>query len=245
MLARMCQSDFKPCEDDNAYFIDRDPNLFKIIMEFIRKGYLKEIDIDKEELIEEAKYFMLDELVEYVLDFCPPISWQSPSTSHTINNNLAALISGKFGCLLSNEGFTTGVHNFSIKVISRISTCMLGVAPSNVSKSSINYNSTGFYMNLADGSLYSGAPYSYQNRQCLGQGVNGGSMIILILDCNKHTLTYNYNGIEFLAYENLPRVQLFLAFDNTGVGTEAELEISRTIIRYYPNNSSYYPNNSS
>jgi len=101
---------------------------------------------------------------------------------------------------------------------------MLGVAPSNVSKSSFKYNCTGFYMNLGDGSLYSGAPYSYQNRQCLGQGVNGGSMIILILDCNKHTLTYNYNGIDFLAYENLPRVQLFLAFDNDSYDG-AKLEI--------------------
>jgi len=79
-------------------------------------------------------------------------------------------------------------------------------------------------MNLADGSLYSGAPYSYYRRQCLGHGVNEGSMIILILDCNKHTLTYNYNGIDFLAYEKLPRVQLFLAFDNDS-SAEAELEI--------------------
>jgi len=156
--------------------------------------------------------------------FGPKFSWAGPVTSHRIDKNKAAQIQSQLGCVLSNKGYDTGVHKFTIRVHSRTSTCMLGVAPSNVSRTSSNYSSNGFFMNLADGSLYSGPPNYYSNRACLGKGVTGGQIIILILDCNKHTLTYNFDGRDFLAYENLPNVKLFLAFDNdTTAGSELEI----------------------
>jgi len=70
MLARLPTTLFEPSEDDHAYFIDRDPKLFRIIMEFIRSGYLKEVDSDiVDELIEEAKYYLLDEMVDCLNQF--------------------------------------------------------------------------------------------------------------------------------------------------------------------------------
>jgi hypothetical protein len=154
----------------------------------------------------------------------PRMAWAGPCSSHTVNKNRALQVQSVCGCVLSTRGYSSGVHKFTIRVITRPSTCMLGVAPNTVSKTAYNYNSNGFFMNLADGSLYSGAPFSYSNRQCLGKGVPAGGMIILTLDCNKHTLTYNFEGRDFLAYENLPNVKLFLAFDNdTSAGSELEI----------------------
>jgi len=154
----------------------------------------------------------------------PKMTWAGPVTSHTINKNRASQISGQYGAVLSTRGYSTGIHKFNIRVHSRTSTCMLGVAPIGVSRTSYNYSSNGFYMNLADGSLYSGAPFSYSNRQCLGRAVTGGTTIVITLDCNKHTLTYTYEGKDYLAYEGLPNVKLFLSFDNdTTAGTEIEI----------------------
>jgi len=154
----------------------------------------------------------------------PKFSWQGPVNSHTVNKNRATQVYSQQGCVLSTRGFTTGVHKFTVRVISRPSTCMLGVAPINVSHTAYNYSSNGFFMNLADGTLYSGPPFSYSNRACLGKAVPGGTMIILILDCNKHTLTYNFEGKDFLAYSGLPDVKLYLAFDNdTTAGSELEI----------------------
>jgi len=152
----------------------------------------------------------------------PKMSWAGPVTSHTVDKNRARQVQS--GCVLSTRGYSSGIHKFTVRCITRPSTCMIGVAPSNVSRTSYNFNTNGFFMNLADGTLYSGPPYSYSNRQCMGKGVQAGSMIILILDCNKHTLTYNFEGKDYLAYENLPNVKLFLAFDNDTTGG-SELEI--------------------
>jgi len=157
-------------------------------------------------------------LLNHDVIFGPQTSWCTPCTSHSVNKNRASLISGQSGCLLSSKGYTTGVHKWKLKMHSRTSTCMLGVAPSTVSKNGVNYSSNGYYMNLDDGSLYSGTPTYYSNRACLGKGVPTGSILILTLNCDKHTLTYNFEGKDYLAYENLPSTELFLAWDNNTTG---------------------------
>jgi len=234
MLARIPTTLFQPCEDDGAYFIDRDPKLFKIIMEVLRKGYIKEIgdDIEKEELIEEAKYFLLDDILDKFtaswesssISQESSASWESSSTSHNVNGKRASQISGKCGCLLSNNGFKTGVHRWTLRIISRTSTCMIGVAPDTVNRSSYNYSTNGHYMNLNDGTLYSGPPFSCgQSSGCTS--VNSGTILILDLNCNTGTLIFNVNGKEYLAYQNIPMSgKLYLAFDNDSTaGSEVEI----------------------
>ncbi|KAL9645042.1 hypothetical protein ABK040_004534 [Willaertia magna] len=59
-----------PDEDDGAYFIDRNPKLFTIIMDFLRNDGLSETElrvltnVQKEKLLIEADYFGLDELTK-------------------------------------------------------------------------------------------------------------------------------------------------------------------------------------
>jgi len=159
--------------------------------------------------------------------FGPKFSWTTPCSSHVVNKNRASLISGQYGCLLSNKGYSTGVHKWSLRIISRTSTCMVGVANDTVSKSGSvnNYNTNGFYMDLNTGTLYSGPPYSYSNKALINRGITSGSIMIITLDCNNCTLTYNVDGTNYLAFENLPMTKkLYLAWDNnTTGGSEIEL----------------------
>jgi len=158
--------------------------------------------------------------------FGPKFGWEGSNYSHTVVKNKAALNSGKSGCILSNRGFSTGIHKFTIKILSRSSTCMIGVAPNSVSRNNYNYTSNGFFMNLANGTLYSGPPQYYSYRTCIGRSFDANSTITLILNCNNHTLTYQDNGVDYLAYENLPSSVLYLALDNDGAGA-SEVELTK------------------
>jgi len=154
-------------------------------------------------------------------------TWMTPCTSHTIlqDSHRASLIQGQYGCLLSNKGYSRGLHKWKLRIHSRTSTCMIGVAPSTVHKTGAynNYNTNGFYMDLNNGMLYSGPPFSYSGRAGY-KAVNTGSILTIILDCNRHTLTYNVDGQDYLAYENIPDQQLYLAWDNnTTGGSDIEL----------------------
>jgi len=182
-------------------------------------SYQKEID----EINEEAKELFSNSDVI----FGPKFSWQTPSSSHSVNKNRASLISGQYGCLLSNRGYNTGIHKWTLRVITRTSTCMIGVAPDTVSRSGSynNYNSNGYYMDLNTGTLYSGPPFSYSNRGIGCNSVGSGTIFVITLNCSTGTLTFNANGTDYLAYENIPMTKkLYLAWDNNTTGG-SEIEI--------------------
>jgi hypothetical protein len=152
--------------------------------------------------------------------------WMTPCSSHTINGRTATLIQSQYGCLLSKKGYNTGVRKWHLRIISRTSTCMVGVAPDTVSKTGAvnNYNSKGFFMNLADGSLYSGPPMSKSNSALLNKAVSSG-ILTLTLNCTNRTLTYTYEGKDHVGYTDLPMDRkLYLAWDNdTTAGSVIEI----------------------
>jgi len=152
-------------------------------------------------------------------------TWSSPSTSHLINGCKASLIAGQQGCLLSSVGYSEGVHIWKLRVIARASTCMVGVAPSTVKKSGgYNCNTNGFYINFADGTLYSGPPFNKSTARFWANGIQAGSIVTLTLNSDDHTLCFDVDGVSKEAYNNLPAVELFLAWDNDTTGG-SELEI--------------------
>jgi len=157
----------------------------------------------------------------------PPSSWSSPSTSHTVNGRKASPIQGQLGCLLSTDGYSSGVHTWKLRVISRSSTCMVGVAPSTVAKSGqFNFNSNGFYMNFDGGALFYGPHPDLVRGNGNGSSVEAGSIVTITLNCDAHTVSFDVNGSspDVTTYSNLPAVQLFLAFDNDKTaGSEIEI----------------------
>jgi len=181
-------------------------------------GSLPEI----EQRLEQVNAVILD-FTTFVkkVSFDDPCTWMiTPSTSHKVSEDFrtAETIQSQQGCLLSSVGYSSGVHVWRLKIHQRNSTCMFGVAPDTVSKTSLNYSNNGFFVDLNGGTKYSGAPFSYS---CTGYAstINAGDVLILTLDCDKHTLSYDVNGKDFgAAYTNLPAVKLFLAWDNDTTG---------------------------
>jgi len=68
MLCAMFSGRFelKADEDDGAYFIDRDAELFRYILNYLRNGQLILTDAEriKEELLEEAKFYQVQGIIE-------------------------------------------------------------------------------------------------------------------------------------------------------------------------------------
>ena len=66
LLAKICSTDVHVAKDSNgAYFIDRDPELFRLILNYLRTGYLRKLppNHNLEDLEIEADYFGLSELL--------------------------------------------------------------------------------------------------------------------------------------------------------------------------------------
>jgi hypothetical protein len=179
------------------------------------KSYLEDYKKEVENLNNSVNHMLLNPNVI----FGPQFSWQIPSTSHHVVKNRASLIDYQCGCLLSNKGYSTGVHKFKVSVITRTSTCMIGVAPETVSKNSVNYSSNGFFCNLNGGTLYSGPPMSHGGNSYISGGIAAGAIVTITLNCDLHTLSYMVDGRDCgVAFTGLPSVKLFLAFDNNTTG---------------------------
>jgi hypothetical protein len=151
-------------------------------------------------------------------------SWREPCTSHAVIGRIAKQIQSQTGCLISKNGYNTGVRKWKLRIITRPSTCMVGVAPDTVKSGTLNYNSCGFYMNLNGGALYSGPPMNKSGAAGF-KNIEGGKILIVTLNCTNRTLTYTYEGTDFVAYTDLPMdKKLHLAWDNdTTAGSEIEI----------------------
>jgi len=147
--------------------------------------------------------------------------WKSSSYSHQIsNNNRTALsIGGKGGAVQTVTGYSTGIHTWILRVAARPSTCMLGVAPSSVSTTSVNYSTNGYYVDFNGGARYPAAT-AYRSG-----GMNAGNIVMVTLDCYARTLSYCVDGTDCgVSHSSLPAVELFLTFDNNTTGN-SQLEL--------------------
>eukprot|EP01124_Arcella_intermedia_P012235 TRINITY_DN18582_c0_g1_i2.p1 TRINITY_DN18582_c0_g1~~TRINITY_DN18582_c0_g1_i2.p1 ORF type:complete len:236 (-),score=50.57 TRINITY_DN18582_c0_g1_i2:46-753(-) len=174
-------------------------------------GYQKEVDQVNSTL---SKLFLQSDI-----NAVPDSSrWNKEGcTAFTLSGDdtVATLIQGQYGGLLSVDGYDRGVHEWKLNIISRSSTCMVGVAPIDVSKTQNTYSTNGFYCNFNDGTLYSGPPFNKSSQPYCSGGINGGDTVIVRLDCDKHTLSFVKNNTDRgIAYTNLPDTKLYLCFTN-------------------------------
>jgi hypothetical protein len=217
--------------EDGSYFIDRDPTVFRFILNFLRDG---EIDIEsrsKEELkliLKEATFYQIQPLIKLLVS--TPIesvvsvsllqkqesTTQSPKfipgNNYALSNNdKYATKVGKdtaWDCnVLGNIIVSSGIHLWNVKILkSKFSNIMIGVVPSdaNVSQKDI-YSKCGYFINAHNSKLFSGPPHNYNGTPFCNAGRLLDETIITIkLDFNERTISFIINETGYgVAYKDI------------------------------------------
>jgi len=226
MLARLCTSDFKPSSDDSAYFLDREPELFKSILYYLRMGELDpEImsQITKQSILKEAQYFMMDKFVNLIEADLKQKRHQKEERDRlehkqneeifTIGSNYKLSKSKKIATkstqyaafdanILGNETYSNGVHQWTVKITGTY--YMIGIAPFNINRNGTNmHTQCGWYL-CNDSTLYSGPPMSYSNKKYTNTDLATGSTVSVKLDIDNKTIAFAINGTDCgVAYNDI------------------------------------------
>jgi len=207
----------KPAED-GCYFIDKNPNVFHIILDYLRG---EELDLEitpteKKHLIRDAQFYQLEELAEMLEGTAEFVFTKSPNGDLSNNNKTFTKNRGGTGwnCnTLGSRGCLSGIHQWLVTLENNCTNLMIGVAPASTNQSGTNYTTCGFYFYACNGTLYSQDNIrgkAYYNLPCHVQSTK----ITVKLDMNAKTLTFAVNGNWLpVAFTNLPSTTLFPSFD--------------------------------
>jgi len=112
-------------EEDGSIFIDRDPFVFRHILNFLRGEQvpLKELTSSEiQRLTEDGKFYQLSALLSHIdkwekEGFCIPVKWGPPLGCITITGpNLAATDARKWGCVLDTTGTDKGKRYWAVNI---------------------------------------------------------------------------------------------------------------------------------
>lgn len=71
-------------DDQGAYFIDRDPSYFQVVLNYLRHGHvLLTRDTSEEGVLLEAEYFNLPALTDYIIR-----RWSKGASSYMVSNRV-------------------------------------------------------------------------------------------------------------------------------------------------------------
>jgi len=216
----------KPAGEDGSYFIDKNPQVFHIILDYLRG---EELDLEltpseKRALLRDAQFYQLPDLVDILnKPLNPPketnILWElNPSPYGTLSNNNRTFQKNQGGALVSftvlgTVGWSSGVHQWSVVLVNNFADVMVGVAPFNTEPT---HFSKGFYLYSVSGTLY--GPDGTSNKAYCQPRTAARTKITVILDMDGKTLTFIINGAwQPVAWSNLPSVTFYPAFN---VGTQ-------------------------
>lgn len=106
------------------------------------------------------------------------------------------------------------VFSWSIKILSSLDgkglRILVGVAPFDICQNDINNHEHGWYFDCAHSMLYSGPPHDYKyekysSRKKVGDFIQDGSIIGVVMDTQKGNLSFALNGEKLgIAYRKIP-----------------------------------------
>jgi len=208
---------------DGSYFIDKNPQVFHIILDYLRG---EELDLEltpseKRALLRDAQFYQLPDLVAILKPLDPPKEsntlWElTPSPNGTLSNNnrtFQKIGSVDWECnVLGSVGWSSGVHQWSVVLGNHLSEVTIGVSPNTTNRGGRNHYSKGFSLYCTKGTLY-GQDGSFNRAYCQPY-TTAGTRITVKLDMDARTLRFAINGAwQPIAWNNLPSITFYPSFD--------------------------------
>jgi len=140
-------------------------------------------------------------------------TWDTATTAHLLSHsNKRATQTKNVRTTFSCDGFSTGKHTWSLSILSRPSTCFVGVAPKSIPPGKSIYRSHGYFCDLNGGAAYCNSKINNL------PNVTAPSTVGVILDCTLKTLSFSINkGAPIATHNNVDvSQQLHLAWNNDG-----------------------------
>jgi len=143
----------------------------------------------------------------------PSQRWKpSLHMTHTLSADCKrATQTANIGTIFSCDGYKVGIHTWSLRLIARPSTCMLGVAPLSVPQNQAIYSTHGHFINLDGGQGYSQGVVGN-----LHPGVHTNQRLKVVLNCDEKSLSFSIdNGPMVKTHNNISiDSELHLAWAN-------------------------------
>jgi hypothetical protein len=219
-FAREWQADV---EENGAVFLNANGTTFELVLNMLR-GYPFSANLtaaERESFAHDLEHFALETPKEMPKEMPQaPVAkdgWELTSTPNAVlsQDNLFFRKSSpnKWDCAtIGSVGWTAGVHEWTVTIVSVSSVVMIGVASSNIDRIGTNQATCGFYLYV------SGALYAQDGTKgkafCATFNHQPNATVVVRLDCDNHTLSFGVNGQPSqVAFSNLPAVELFPALE--------------------------------
>eukprot|EP01116_Phalansterium_solitarium_P022992 TRINITY_DN7837_c0_g1_i1.p1 TRINITY_DN7837_c0_g1~~TRINITY_DN7837_c0_g1_i1.p1 ORF type:complete len:349 (+),score=83.36 TRINITY_DN7837_c0_g1_i1:96-1049(+) len=179
-------------QDDGSYFVDRDPFVFRHVLNYLRGENieLSELSVaERKALLRDIDFYQLPELRQAISKsplmpgYKVQPSWR-PGPSYRIDGARATKTSAALwnAVLLASSAVEDGVHEWSVRVDG--TSVMVGVAPEGVDQQATeNYSRCGWYLYSADCGLFC-QPGSLKAQQSAPRAVPAGSVVRVVLDAS-------------------------------------------------------------
>jgi len=185
-------------DEDGEYFIDRSPKCFRTILDYLLTGKLDTSPLtssEKKQLTEDMDYYQIKP---------PKISMMWSTGDNAAINGLIVTKTGSQGWNCGIIGNVCDPSSFKLKILNRVSGCvMVGLSPtSNFKKNAQNYTTSGWYMYIHNGGLYS---QNGDSSRAHRSAVDNNSIIEVLYDKNNKTISFGVNNdTPSVAFTNVP-----------------------------------------
>ncbi|EGD75380.1 hypothetical protein PTSG_06457 [Salpingoeca rosetta] len=208
-------------EDDGSFFVDRDPFVFRHVLNFMRgqPPQLEELsDVELKALKQDAQFYQLPELLEALTPPEPMLALPSckftSGNNYTLNTERDTVTktggdngwnTNALGEAIPSTGATT-IRFTIMQTNGPNSNIMLGIVPSSFNRNGINmFNKCGWHFHCANSHRHSGPPNNHRNQPYAPTGrLEGEDVVDMVVDRNARAISFIVNGNNAgVAYQNV------------------------------------------